>query len=68
VAWFFQGIGGIIGCIIAAVMMDTYHPKYAFLFYSIVGLIVAICCFFLRREAENEFIDGEEDIETEFSS
>jgi len=58
----FQGIAGVIGCIIAAVMMDQYHPRYAFLAYSIWGLVLTISSFFLTKEAEIEFNPGEETV------
>jgi len=68
VAFFFQGVAGVIGCIIAAFMMDQYHPKYAFLTYSIWGLVITICSFFLSREAEKEFNPGEVEIISHLSS
>jgi len=48
-------------------MMDQYHPKYAFLTYSIWGLIITICSFFLTKEAEIEFNPGE-DMVSHYSS
>lgn len=41
-------------------MMEIYHPKYAFLAYGIWGVILFIISFFLSKEAEIEFIPGEE--------
>jgi len=66
VAWFFQGLGGVLGCIVAAIMMEQYHPRYAFLAYGIVGLILGVCCFFLSKEAEIEVF--EEVDQSDFSS
>ena len=68
IAFMFQGIGGVIGCIIAAFMMDEYHPKYGFLAYGINGVILFFCCFFLSRESENELNEGEVDEFTIVSS
>ena len=49
-------------------MMDNVHPKWAFLAYGISGFIVAICCIFLSKEAENEVNEGEVIEITEWSS
>jgi predicted MFS family arabinose efflux permease len=54
---FFQGIASVTGCIVAAVMMDNLHPRWAYLFYAFVALIVAISCIFLNGDAEIEVID-----------
>lgn len=48
--------------------MDQYHPKYAFLIYGVFGGVLGLSCFFLRREAENEYVDGEVPELTEWSS
>jgi len=58
--FFFQGIGGVTGCIVAAFMMDRYHPKYSFLIYGIMGLLVSIGSIFLSKEAEKDVNPGEE--------
>jgi hypothetical protein len=52
VAWLYQGIANIVGCIVAAITMERYHPRYAYLGYGIFGLFLAICCIFLSKEAE----------------
>ena len=46
-------LGGIIGCIIGGHITQYYHPKYAFLIYSFVGLIVSGCAIFLKEEKED---------------
>lgn len=68
IAFLFQGIAGVIGCIAAAIMMENVHPKWAYLAYGIVGLIVAVCCIFLSKEAEKEYNEGEIIEITEWSS
>jgi len=68
VAFLFQGIAGVIGCIIAAFVLQETHPKYAFLGYAIMGFIVGVSCIFLSHEAEREYLPGEEPDPTEFSS
>jgi hypothetical protein len=49
-------------------MMDKYHPRNAFLGYAIIGFILGIFSFFLNKEAENEFVDGEIPEDTDWSS
>jgi len=68
VANLFQGLGGVLGCIIAAFMMERYHPKNAFLMYGLYSLVVMVCCFFLSSEAELNYLVGEKEIITEWSS
>lgn len=48
--------------------MERYHPRYAFLLYGVSGLILGICCFFLSSDAEKNYIAGEKEIITEWSS
>mmetsp|Transcript_1696 Transcript_1696/g.2992 ORF Transcript_1696/g.2992 Transcript_1696/m.2992 type:complete len:173 (-) Transcript_1696:582-1100(-) len=49
-------------------MMDQYHPRYAFLAYGVYGIILGSACFFLNKEAEKEYLDGEEPELTHWSS
>jgi drug/metabolite transporter (DMT)-like permease len=60
IAYLFQGLGGVTGCIIAAFMTQDYHPKYGFLAFAIWGLILTISSCFLSSEAEMEQIAGQE--------
>lgn len=68
IAWFFQGLGGVTGAIIAAFAMQDMHPKWAFLMYGIWGGILSIVCFFLSAEAEADRLEGEEEYESHWSS
>lgn len=68
VMWLSQSLSGVIACSIAAVAMEKFHPKYAFLFYGCFGLFVFISCLFLSSDAEKEFIKGDEPVLTEWSS
>ena len=70
ISLFIQGFGGVVGCLAAAFMMDSVHPKYAFLAYAILELIIGISCIFLNSEAEKEVInlDGVREVETDYSS
>ena len=67
-AWLFNGFGGVLGCIIAAYMMERYHPRYAFFGYGLYALVVAVSCFFLSSDAEKIFNDGEVIPVSEWSS
>ena len=49
-------------------MMETVHPKWAYLTYGIFGFIVAICVIFLDKDAEKEYNEGEVIEITEWSS
>lgn len=68
IAWFFQGLGGVLGSVIAAFVMEDIHPKWAFLMYGIWGGIIGIACFFLSAEAEADRLEGEEEYESHWSS
>jgi hypothetical protein len=48
--------------------MEDIHPKWAFLAYGCFGLVVAFSCIFLSREAEIEFLEGEEEYVSHYSS
>jgi len=68
IAWLFQGLAGVVGCCIAAFVLQDSHPKWAFLTYGCWGLVLFVACFFLSADAEKEYLDGEEPELTEFSS
>jgi len=48
------GVGGIMGCVLGGVMTQYCHPRYSFLAYSFMGLIVAINGTYLTRAAEED--------------
>ena len=51
-AWMTQGIGGVIGCLLGGYMTQYCHPKYSFLIFSVMGLVLAISGLFLSKECE----------------
>lgn len=53
-SWMAAGIGAMIGCFISGIMTQYFHPKYSFLMYSVMGLIVAANGFFLTPESETQ--------------
>jgi len=46
--------GGILGCFLGGIITQYWHPKYAFLIYSFMGLLVSITAMFLTKESEKE--------------
>jgi hypothetical protein len=68
IAWLFQGIAGVLGCVIAGYTMERYHPRYAFLGYGIYTLFLAIACFWLSSDAEKIYLEGEVQYVSEYSS
>ena len=60
VMWLTQSLAGVIACTVAAVTMEKFHPKYAFLGYGFYGLFAFISCLFLSSDAEKEFLKGDE--------
>ena len=67
-AWLTQGIAGVVGCIVAAIMTEKYHPRYSFLGYGLYGLVLFIACFFLSAASEREYARGEVPYQSDFSS
>lgn len=62
------GIGGILGSVLGGLMIQYMHPKYSFLFYSLMGLVVAVNGMFLTRESEQDFSEGEEELDETVAS
>ena len=63
-----QSLAGVIACTVAAIAMEKFHPKYAFLGYGLFGLFVFISCIFLSSDAEKDFLKGDEPMLSEWSS
>lgn len=51
-AWIANGLGGVAGCLLGGYMTQYCHPKYSFLIFSIMGLILALCGLGLSAECE----------------
>lgn len=51
-AWIANGIGGVAGCLLGGYMTQYCHPKYSFLIFSIMGLVLALCGLGLSSESE----------------
>ena len=53
-AWMAQGFGGVIGCLLGGYMTQYCHPKYSFLIFSVMGLVLAVSGCFLSKECEQD--------------
>ena len=58
----------MVGCIVAAIMTEKFHPKYSFLGYGSYGLVLFVACFFLSAASEREYARGEVPYQSDFSS
>ena len=45
-------MGGMVGSLLGGYMTEYYHPKYSFLGYSLIGLVVMILGLNLDKAAE----------------
>lgn len=63
-----ESLASVVGCCIAAIATERFHPKYVFFIYGFFGLFLAIIAFFLSNEAEREYLTGEEPEPSDFSS
>ena len=59
-------VGGLIGCMCGGYITQYSHPKYAFLIYSGMGLMVSINALFLTKESEGEISLEDEERDTSF--
>jgi len=51
-SWLCTGVGGMIGSFASGILTQYYHPKYSFLLYSFMGLIIAFNGMHLTAESE----------------
>ena len=51
-SWGAMGAGGMVGSLMGGYMTEYYHPKYSFLGYSMLGLVVMILGIRLDKSAE----------------
>jgi uncharacterized membrane protein YeaQ/YmgE (transglycosylase-associated protein family) len=51
-SWIATGIGGLLGSLVGGVMTQYFHPKYSFMSYSFMGLVVAVNGLYLTKECE----------------
>lgn len=54
------GMGGAIATILAGIVTEYSHPKWGFLVYSLMGLVVSFFAFRLTLESEKETMEEEE--------
>ena len=48
------GTGGALGCIIAGIMTEYFHPKWSFYLYSFNGVVISFAACFLTRKSEKD--------------
>ena len=53
-------VGGLLGCFLSGIMTQYFHPKYSFLSYSFMGLVVSLNAMFLTQESEQDHLAREE--------
>lgn len=51
-SWLATGLGGAIGSLMSGILTQYYHPKYSFLIYSFMGLLISIIGLQLNEESE----------------
>ena len=51
-AWIANGIGGVLGCLLGGFLTEKLHPKYSYLIFSIMGLILVASGINLSANAE----------------
>ena len=51
-SWIAIGFGGIIGALFAGYMTENFHPRWAFCWYSFMGLVVSAISVTLSPESE----------------
>jgi len=59
-SWMATAVGGLLGCLLSGIMTQYFHPKYSFLAYSFMGLVVALNALFLTQESEEDHISQNE--------
>ena len=53
-SWLATGVGGAIGSLMSGILTQYYHPKYSFLFYSFMGLVISIIGLNLNEDSEED--------------
>ena len=55
------GVGGILGSFAAGYMTQYYHPRYSFLSYSFMGLVVSYIASYLTAASERDESEAEQE-------
>jgi uncharacterized membrane protein YfcA len=48
------GIGGILGSVIGGLLIQYTHPKYSFLLYSLMGIVISVNGLYLTKASEED--------------
>ena len=62
-SWSSLSIGGVSGSVIAAIVTESYEPKYCFLYSSLMGLVMTVVAYKLNIQIEKEGISEDEETE-----
>ena len=53
-------MGGIVGSVLGGLMIQYTHPKYSFLLYSVMGLVITTNGMYLTKSTEEDTPDEDE--------
>jgi len=56
-SWIVKGFGGIVGSVLAAFLTQNCHPRWCFLVYSCLGVLVAFSGIKLNKDIDREGLD-----------
>ena len=56
-SWMATALGGLLGCVTAAIMTKYFHPRYSFFLYSFMGLIVSFNGMYLTKASEEDSVE-----------
>ena len=58
-SWTWMSVGGLAGSLIAAVLTESYEPRYCFLFSSFMSFFIAILAVRLNVSLEHEGLEAQ---------
>ena len=56
-SWMATALGGLLGCSTAAIMTKYFHPKFSFLLYSFMGLVISFNGMYLTKASEEDSVE-----------
>lgn len=67
-SWLATGVGGAIGSLMSGILTQYYHPKYSFLIYSFMGLIISYIGAQLSEDSEEDEAQNESQLSSLIAS